>query len=275
MVVWQCDLINVTSLARYNDSYRYIPTAIDVFSKCIHLVPLKSKTVEAVAEMFGSILTDSRNSKPFARRPLTVETDKGREFLNKTFRDLLRREGIEHRTCKNPDVKCVVVERVIRTIRDKLHRHLSFKNSYRYIDVPKGFADTYNSTVRSTTAMAPAKACDSNILDIWRRTNNIKTRVVKPKFSVGQHVRISREKMCFAKAVEPNFSTELFRVARVIKRRPRPVYEFKDVNNTHIDGEFYQEELVPVRISKRKEFKIHKILRKRTRHCIREVLVRW
>jgi hypothetical protein len=55
--------------------------------------------------------------------------------------------------------------------------------------------------------MAPAKIGDSNILEIWRRMNNIKTRVIKPKFSVGQHVRISREEMHFAKAAEQNFST--------------------------------------------------------------------
>jgi hypothetical protein len=40
----------------------------------------------------------------------------------------------------------------------------------------------------------------------------------------------------FEKEAEQNFSTELFRVTRVIKRRPRPVYELKDLNNTPIDG---------------------------------------
>jgi hypothetical protein len=123
--------------------------------------------------------------------------------------------------------------------------------------------------------MAPAKVGDSNILEIWRRVNNIKTRVVKTKFSVGRHVRISRENMRFAKAAEQKFSTELFRVTRVIKRRPWPVYELEDLNNTTIDGHFYQEELVPVLISKRKKYKIDKILRKRTRHGIMEVLVYW
>jgi hypothetical protein len=91
MDVWQFDLIIVTNLARYNDPYRYILSAIDVYSKYLHLVPLKSKTGEAVAEAFGSILAHARNSKPFARRPLTIQTDRDREFLIKPFRDLLRR----------------------------------------------------------------------------------------------------------------------------------------------------------------------------------------
>jgi hypothetical protein len=37
-------------------------------------------------------------------------------------------------------------------------------------------------------------------------------------------VRISKEKMRFAKAAEHNISTEIFRIVKVIHRRPRVVY---------------------------------------------------
>jgi hypothetical protein len=105
--------------------------------------------------------------------------------------------------------------------------------------------------------------------------NNIKTRDVMPKYSVAQHVRIRKEKMHFAKGAEQNYSREMFPITNVIKRRPRPVYELQDLNNTQIDSQFHQEEHVPVRTSKRKEYTIDKILRKRTRNGIREVLVHW
>jgi transposase InsO family protein len=97
MDVWECHLIVVPKLARYNDCYRYILSAIDVFSKYLHVVPLKSKTGRAVAEAFGSILT--RYSK---RRTLTLQTDKGNEFLNKPFRDMLRREKSNTGHIKTP-----------------------------------------------------------------------------------------------------------------------------------------------------------------------------
>ena len=45
-------------------------------------------------------------------------------------------------------------------------------------------------------------------------------RVAKVKFSVGQHVRSSKEKMKYAKGGEQTFSTEIFRVTKVIERRP-------------------------------------------------------
>jgi len=39
-------------------------------------------------------------------------------------------------------------------------------------------------------------------------------------FRLGQHVRISKEVMQFAKGAEQNFNTEIFRVKKVIGRRP-------------------------------------------------------
>jgi len=100
-------------------------------------------------------------------------------------------------------------------------------------------------------------------------------RVARAKFRAGQHVRISKEKMKFAKVAEQNFSTEIFRIAKVIERRPRPVYELKDLNDTPIDGQFYQEELTPVRVTRRTVYKINKILDKRIRRGSLEYLVRW
>jgi hypothetical protein len=41
---------------------------------------------------------------------MMLRTDKGKEFLNKTFQDMLKHEGIEFQICKNPDVKCAVIE---------------------------------------------------------------------------------------------------------------------------------------------------------------------
>jgi hypothetical protein len=81
--------------------------------------------------------------------------------------------------------------------------------------------------------------------------------------------------MLFAKGSEQNFSTEIFNIIKVIRRIPRPVYELEDLNHTPIDGQFYAEELTPVRISKRTTYKIDKILDRRVRRGIVEYLVKW
>jgi hypothetical protein len=80
--------------------------------------------------------------------------------------------------------------------------------------------------------------------------------------------------MEFAKSAEQNFSTEVFRIIKVIHRIPRPVYALEDLNNKLIDGQFY-EELTPVRITKQTQFQIDKIIATRVRRGIKQHLDRW
>jgi len=68
--------------------------------------------------------------------------------------------------------------------------------------------------------MALADVIDSDVLTIWKRLQKKRRRVIKAKYSVGQHVRISKEKAKFAKSAEHNFSTEIFRIVKVISRTP-------------------------------------------------------
>jgi hypothetical protein len=126
----------------------------------------------------------------------------------------------------------------------------------------------YNATVHRTTGTAPARVTDSDVLAIWTRMmkKDRKIPIAKPKLHVGQHVRISK-KMKFAKGGEQNYTTEVFRIIKVIRTRPRPVYELVDLNRKVINGQFYNEELTPVQI-KHTTFKIDKIR-------IREYPVRW
>jgi hypothetical protein len=44
----------------------------------------------------------------------------------------------------------------------------------------------------------------------------------KLKFRVGQHVRISEQEMKFSKGGEQNYTTEIFKVRKVVHRTPVP-----------------------------------------------------
>jgi len=241
MDVWEYDLIDVKALSRHNDGVKYLLTVIDVFSKFLHKVPLRSKSGKDVSAAFQSVVRDPLYSKPFKRRPVWVRTDKGTEFFNESFQKLLKREGIQFQVCKNPDIKCSIVERVQRTVRDNLYKYFTHKNTYRYIDVLSDFVSGYNATVHVSNCMAPAKVTDSDVLALWKRMQKRrgKVRVKTARYSVGQHVRISKEKVKFAKSAEQNFSTEIFRIIKVIHRTPRPVFELEDLNRKVIDGQFY------------------------------------
>jgi len=131
MEVWESDLLDVQNISKFNDNYKYLLTVIDVFSKSLNVVPLKSKTDQTVTSVFQCIFNDDKYDKPHKQRPLALRTDKGKEFLNKIFQGMLKNEGILFQVCTNPDVKCSVVERVKRTLREKFNKYFTFKNSYR------------------------------------------------------------------------------------------------------------------------------------------------
>jgi hypothetical protein len=56
---------------------------------------------------------------------------------------------------------------------------------------------------------------------------------------MGQHVRISKEEMKFAKGGEQNYTTEVFQLINVIRRKPRPMYDLEDLNQKVIYSQFY------------------------------------
>jgi hypothetical protein len=95
------------------------------------------------------------------------------------------------------------------------------------------------------------------------------------KFKVGDYVRITKETVNFAKGYEQTFSTEIFRVVKVIPRVPQPVYELSDLQARPIEGQFYNYELVTFTVSSETEFKIDKIVRTPNINGSRQRLVKW
>ena len=88
------------------------------------------------------------------------------------------------------------MERAHRTVKNRIYKYFTYKNTYRYIDVLPKFVKAYNATVHTTTGMAPAKVTDSDVLAIWRRMNDKRSRVptVRPKFRVGRPCGLARKR---------------------------------------------------------------------------------
>ena len=75
--------------------------------------------------------------------------------------------------------------------------------------------------------MAPSRVTDLDVLAVWKgmwAARRGRVPIAKAAtFRVEHHVRISKEKMRFAKVLEQNLSTEIFKVAKLMDRRPRAV----------------------------------------------------
>ena len=76
-VQYQADLVDVSNIKTHNDGYTFILTVIDVFSRKAYAVPLKNKSGASLVAAFTPLLEKHRIQY--------LQTDKGNEFLNKSF----------------------------------------------------------------------------------------------------------------------------------------------------------------------------------------------
>ena len=131
--------------------------------------------------------------------------------------------------------KSVVVERFIRTLKNKLYRHMTAINKDVYYDVLDDIVNKYNNTKHSTIKMKPKDVKNGNNRVYIDEYNKKDTR-----FKVGDRVRISKFKNIFAKGYTPNWSKEVF----VINKINVPwTYILKDLNGEEILHSFYDREL--------------------------------
>jgi short subunit dehydrogenase-like uncharacterized protein len=159
-------------------------------------------------------------------------------------------------TAKNPDIKASVCERFNRTLKTRMWRYFTHKNTNRYTDVLDDLTHAYNNSYHRSIKMAPSAVSQQNTKEVWHNLFCHKIRQ-KPKYKVGHYVRISKEKSIFAKGFERNYTREIFKITDVIKQNI-PVYELEDLAGEKLDGHFYALELQKVKLSER--YKINKIL---------------
>ena len=133
--------------------------------------------------------------------------------------------------------KSVVAERFIRTLKNKLYKHMTATGKNVYYDVLDDAVNKYNNTKHSTIKMKPINVGDNN-KRVYVDEHNEKYS----RFKVGDRVRISRFKNIFAKGYAPTWRKEIFIVDKVNDTVPY-TYNLKDVNDEEIIGSFYDKEL--------------------------------
>ena len=144
--------------------------------------------------------------------------------------------------------KSVVAERFIRTLKNKIFKHMTAISKNVYFDALDDIVDKYN-TVHRTIKMKPIEVTD----DYYAEYNEDPSNKKNPKF--GDNVRISKYKNTFAKGYTPNWSEELFVISK-IKNAVSWTYVISDLNCEEITGSFYEKELQkPIQ----KEFRIEKL----------------
>ena len=124
--IWGVDLADMQSLSRKNKGIKYLLCAIDLYSKYAFVIPLKDENGISIVNAFNKIIKQSNS-----RKPNKIWVDQGSESYNNVFKKWLSDNDIIMHSTYN-EGKSVVAERFIRTLKNKLYKHMTAigKNVY-------------------------------------------------------------------------------------------------------------------------------------------------
>ena len=146
--LWGVDLADMQSLSRKNKGIKYLLCAIDLYSRYAFIIPLKDKKGISIVNAFNKIIKQSE------RKPTKIWVDQGGEFYNNVFEKWLSDNDINTYSTYN-EGKSVVAERFIRTLKNKLNKHMTATAKNVYYDVLDDVVNKYNNTKHSTIKMEP------------------------------------------------------------------------------------------------------------------------
>ena len=150
--------------------------------------------------------------------------------------------------------KSVVAERFIKTLKNKIYKHMTTIGENVYFNDLDDIVKKYNNTIHSSIKMKPKDVTDDSFVEYSEETNK-----KSPKFKVGDNVRISKYKNIFAKGYTPNWCEEVFVVNKV--QNPFPwTYLINDLNGEEIMGRSYEKELQKTDPT---EFRIDKVIKRK------------
>ena len=199
--IWGVDLADKQSLSRKNKGIKYLLCAIYLYSKYAFVVPLKGKKGISIVNAFDKIIKQSQ------RKPNKIWVDQGSEFYNSNFKKWLSDNNIIMYSTYN-EGKSVVIERFIRTLKNKFYKHMTVTGKNVYYDVLDDIVNEYINTKHSTIKMKPKDVGYNNervYIDEHNEKDTTKSSSLEgSRFKVGDRVRISKFKNIFAKGYTPN-----------------------------------------------------------------------
>ena len=92
--------------------------------------------------------------------------------------------------------KSVVAERFIRSLKNRIFKHMTAISKNVYFNVLDVIFNKYNNTVHETIKMKPIDVTGDSYAEYNENPNK-----KDPKFKAGDHVRISKYKNIFAKGL--------------------------------------------------------------------------
>ena len=157
------DSANMQSLSKYNKEVKYLLCVIDFFSKYAWVIPLKDKKATSIVNAFKKIISKGR-------KPNKIWVHQGSEFYNQSIKDFLKINDIEMYSTFN-EGKSVVAERFIRTLKNKIFKHMTAISKNVYFDALDDILNKYSNTVHITIKMKPIDVTDDSFAEYNKEFN--------------------------------------------------------------------------------------------------------
>ena len=231
--IWCMDLAFVDKLARDNNGVKYLLVRQDMFDRTMDARGMKTKDSKETLKAFSKMIT-KRN------RPKKIWVDRGTEFAGE-FKKFCADSGIEIYSTMS-GTKAAFAERTIRSLKNIMYRYME-DHGYKYIHKLPQFVTTLNSRLNRTVGIKPNKVENSDFMSVLY--GQPLREFKKPKFTIGDKVRISKIDLPFRKGYKPQFTDEVFQIVAIASRKP-PTYTIMDEQNLIIRGKFYEKELMLV-----------------------------
>ena len=264
--LWQMDLMEMISYSRINKGFKYILCCVDVFSRLGSAVAIKTKSAVEMSNAIQGLFQTNH--------PVNLQTDAGKEFYNSKVKSVLDILKINHYSVYTPN-KAALVERFIRTMRDRLKRHFVAKGNKTWINVLPKIISSYNhSPHRGLNGLRPIDVTSKNETKILKDKISKMVPVKKILYKVGDFVRISKYNASpFIKNFNQNWSDEVFQITKISSKYSPVMYVIKDYENNEIVGKFYEPELQVVPYPN--VFRIEKILKTKGVGKHKQYFVKW
>lgn len=242
---------------------------IDVFTKYVWLYPLK--------QIKGNIVADCLRNLFVANKPEKFITDAGTEFLNSNVSNVLNDFKIKRYVARGR-TKASVVERFNRTIQRLIYQMCRYHNTNNWPQLLDKVKKIYHNRKHRTIKMTPSEAekpvNQRKLRSIYslKYSKSAKNKS-KPKFNVGDTVRISVLRGAFDKGYHQHFTNEVWTISEVLDNLPIPRYIVKDSANEVLNNVLNENEVTAYAPSDK--YAIDKILKRRKRNGKEEVFVSW
>ena len=212
--------------------------------------------------------------------------------------------------------KAALAERFNRTLKSKIYKFLDDNpHNSRYIEVLQDLVKSYNDTVHSAIKMKPNEVNhETEGVALWNQYNRYWTdekdvervgskRLQKKKHLLpalnfayrgvtdsklnknrndnkqlkpGDLVRLAGKKHPFFKEYKGNWTEEIFKISKRLKRHPNYVYELTEYNDEPVNGVFYREELQKINKTLDSTWEIESVLKtEKTKNGKERYLVKW